>query len=104
MIEDLLANDHDLIAADRVRPDGGSVHGVPVIETDLGDVGQVAGGMRDTVLQQVLPSAGYGAIVQLLVTRVPVRYPSWMGAYAGYPSDGAMILRRLRGDISTSRG
>ena len=43
VIEDLVAHGCEVIAADRVRPEGGSVHGVPVIETDLGDVGQVAG-------------------------------------------------------------
>lgn len=46
VIADLLAHGYEVAAADRVRPAGGAVHGVPVIETDLGDVGQVAGAMR----------------------------------------------------------
>lgn len=41
-----MAHGHDPIGADRVRPVGGGVHGVQVVEIDLGDVGQVTGAMR----------------------------------------------------------
>ncbi len=46
VIQELLANGYDVIAADRVRPATGEVHGVRVVETDLGDVGQVAGALH----------------------------------------------------------
>jgi len=46
VIQELLAHAYDVVAADRVRPPAGDVHGVSIIETNLGDVGQVAGAMR----------------------------------------------------------
>lgn len=46
VIADLLAHGYDPIGADRVKPETGEVHGLRVVETDLGDVGQVAGAMR----------------------------------------------------------
>lgn len=62
VIQDLLAHDYDVIAADRVRPEGGSVHGARVVETDLGDVGQVAGAMLgcDAVIHLGAIPAPYG--------------------------------------------
>lgn len=49
VIAELLAHGFDPVGADRVRPDGGGVHGSPVVELDLGDVGEVAGAMRGCV-------------------------------------------------------
>lgn len=46
VIQELLTHAYDVVAADRVRPPAGDVHGVSIVETDLGDVGQVAGAMR----------------------------------------------------------
>jgi nucleoside-diphosphate-sugar epimerase len=64
VIQELLAHDYDAIAADRVRPPGGDVHGVRVIETDLGDVGQVAGAMR-----------GCAAVIHLGAIPAPYAHP-----------------------------
>lgn len=58
---------------------------------------------EDSTLAQIFVSRSYGALMQLIVTVIPVRYPSWMGAYAGYLSDGAMILRCVRGEYPVSR-
>jgi len=62
VIRELLAHDYDVVAADRVRPSTGDVHGVRVIETDLGDVGQVVGAMRgcDAVIHLGAIPAPYG--------------------------------------------
>lgn len=67
----------------------------------LGYLGTSA--VEDSTLAQLFVSGSYGALVQLIVTVIPVRYPSWMGAYAGYLSDGAVILRCLRGEYPVSR-
>lgn len=56
-----------------------------------------------SLLEQVLEAGIFAALWQLVVTLVPVRYPSWMGSYAGYLSDGAMILRLIRGKYPVTR-
>ena len=40
--------------------------------------------------------AAIAAYMQFLVTIIPIRYPSWWWRYAGYPSDGYLILQTLR--------
>lgn len=67
----------------------------------LGYLGTSATG--NSTLAQLFVSGSYGALMQLIVTAIPVRYPSWMGAYAGDLSDGAMILRCIRGEYPISR-
>lgn len=67
----------------------------------LGYLGTSATG--NSTLGQILTLGSYAALLQLIATLVPVRYPSWMGAYAGYLSDGAMLLRCVRGEIPVSR-
>ena len=44
----------------------------------------------NSTLAQMLTLGNYAALLQLIAMLVPVRYPSWLGAYAGYLSDGAM--------------
>jgi nucleoside-diphosphate-sugar epimerase len=62
VIADLLAHGYEVAGADRVRPPGGAVHDIPVVETDLGDVGQVAGAMHgcDAVIHLGAIPAPYG--------------------------------------------
>ncbi len=60
-------------------------------------------GQTGTWLDPFLRSAATGAITQFVVTIVPIRYPSWLGAYAGYRSDGATIIALLRTRKSVTR-
>lgn len=64
VIQDLLAHDYEVIAIDRVRPACGNVHGVRIVETDLGDVGQAAGAMR-----------GCNAVIHLGAIPAPYSHP-----------------------------
>lgn len=57
----------------------------------------------ETWLDPFLRSAASGALFQFLVTSIPIRYPSWLGAYAGYRSDGAAIVACLRAREPVSR-
>jgi hypothetical protein len=36
------------------------------------------------------------AMIQLVATIIPVRYPQWFGGYRGMPSDGLRVWRALR--------
>lgn len=56
-----------------------------------------------TLVDPFLRSAASGALFQFIVTIVPVRYPSWLGAYAGYRSDGAAIIACVRARKPVSR-
>lgn len=47
-------------------------------------------------LEFSLSWACWGALTQTLFTALPIRYPEWMGSYAGMPSDGRRILTILR--------
>lgn len=43
-----------------------------------------------------ISAAGWGAMVQFLVTALPIRYPNWFPGYRGVLSDGAILLRLYR--------
>jgi hypothetical protein len=45
--------------------------------------------------------ASWYSLGLVLVTAWPMRYPSWWGAYAGFPSDGLRAWRGLRGEIES---
>ncbi|MFS0671738.1 hypothetical protein AB1K81_00925 [Ornithinibacillus sp. 179-J 7C1 HS] len=40
-------------------------------------------------------SATYN-LIQFIVTIIPIRYPGWMAAYNGMPSDGLQLIQLLR--------
>lgn len=44
----------------------------------------------------VLWGVVFGTATSFLVTIIPIRYPSWMGAYAGMASDGHRVVQSLR--------
>jgi hypothetical protein len=44
----------------------------------------------------LLQWAAVAALIQFLVTAIPIRYPRWWGGYDGMASDGYKILRLLR--------
>lgn len=48
------------------------------------------------VVRTVLFWTGNGALIQFLVTAIPIRYPGWWYGYAGMASDGERIRRALR--------
>ncbi len=48
------------------------------------------------LLAQLSTLFATGALIQLVVTLAPLRYPSWWGAYAGKKSDGYRALELLR--------
>ena len=61
-IRDLLAHGHDVVNADRRRAAGEGAPAARFVETDLGDVGQVAGAMAgcDAVVHLGAIPAPYG--------------------------------------------
>lgn len=55
-------------------------------------------------LKSPLASACYAAILQVLLTVIPIRYPKWWGSYAGMESDGLRLVKLLGVRRATAPG
>ncbi len=60
-------------------------------------------GQTGTWLDPFFNSMAPGALPQFVVSIVPICYPSWLGACAGYRSDGAAIIECVRTRKPASR-
>jgi len=50
------------------------------------------------LVRALVQQADLVAFLQLLTTAIPIRYPRWMGAYAGHSSDMRRAIQVLRED------
>ena len=48
-------------------------------------------------VKSALETVSIACLIQFILTILPMRYPRWLGGYAGIPSDGWHALRLLRG-------
>ena len=55
-------------------------------------------GFVPAYFQPILVSAQYAAIMQTIMTGIPLRYPNWLGSYGGKESDGLRFLKAVRGN------
>ena len=49
----------------------------------------------DNPLSGLLGAISIGAFLQFFLSMIPVRYPRWLGAAGGRPSDGLRIMRAM---------
>ncbi len=74
-----------------------SVAGGPLISLVLGLVLLLlANTSEGFALQSFARFVGRMFLIQFLITGIPMRYPKWLGDYAGMTSDGLEFLRLLR--------
>jgi hypothetical protein len=52
-------------------------------------------------LSQIVAGIRTAALLQFLGTIAPLRYPGWMGAYRGHPSDGLRVYHLLTSQSDT---
>ncbi len=52
------------------------------------------------LVRAVIQYAALNAFITLIMTAIPMRYPEWMGAYAGHNSDMARAIQALKQEKS----
>lgn len=56
----------------------------------------IAGKMSNTIYNNLFILIAYYNLFQFIVTVIPIKYPSWWGAYGGVTSDGYKALAILK--------
>ena len=50
----------------------------------------------EVMLRQLFGWTAIYNVIQFFVTIIPIKYPRWMGAYHGFPSDGLQLIQVLK--------